>query len=320
MYIKEIQHNNLNYQEAFFKYGSVFNLPKWLEIYSENILVNGIFNSNHELIGAFNLYINKKFGLTYFSTPPYSSNNGFFFINPALNISNKNTFEKDIHFLICDYLKKINFNIIRTAFPVNVIDTQPYFWSNFKVIPNYTYQLMLDKSEEILFENFTTEKRKSIKKATKDLIQVKQEFDYQIVKNLILKTFLRRNKSVDENMINKILFEFADSTNSFTFVAYKNNQPSACTFIIYHNQICYYLLGGYDESNKHHGAGVSCMWQSILYAKKIGIKLFDFEGSMLPEVEKYFREFGGTIVPYYTINKANLLFEIGLKFIKRNTY
>jgi endo-alpha-1,4-polygalactosaminidase (GH114 family) len=45
------------------------------------------------------------------------------------------------------------------------------------------------------------------------------------------------------------------------------------------------------------------MWKSILKAKQMNLKIFDFEGSMLPNVERYFREFGGNLVPYYSCEK-----------------
>jgi hypothetical protein len=53
----------------------------------------------------------------------------------------------------------------------------------------------------------------------------------------------------------------------------------------------------------------------------LGIKYFDFEGSMLPQIEIFFRGFGGQLVPYYNrINKAKLPLEILLKFYKRELF
>ena len=82
----------------------------------------------------------------------------------------------------------------------------------------------------------------------------------------------------------------------------------------------YYLLGGYDFENKHHGAGPLVIWESIKYSKEIGLKYFDFEGSMVPQIEKHFRGFGGKLTPYYRINKARLPLEILLKFLKRELF
>ncbi len=41
---------------------------------------------------------------------------------------------------------------------------------------------------------------------------------------------------------------------------------------------------------------------------------------MFESIEKYFRAFGGDLVPYYRINKAFLPLEILLKFIKRELF
>lgn len=56
------------------------------------------------------------------------------------------------------------------------------------------------------------------------------------------------------------------------------------------------------------------------HAKNLGLKYFDFERSMIPQIERYFRGFGGQLTPYYRINKAKLPFEILLKFFKRESF
>jgi lipid II:glycine glycyltransferase (peptidoglycan interpeptide bridge formation enzyme) len=316
VYIKPIDTLSEQYLKLSQNYGSVFNQKDWISIYNEQIIVLGLFNKNNDLIGAFNVFKAKKLGFSYYITPPYAPSNGLFFINPALNNANQITFAKEVHELIAQYFLTLNGFLILSAFPSSTIDMQNYYWKKFKVIPNYTYQINLLATEEVLFDNLTSEKRKSIRKAQKDELKIENCKDYKIVKSLILKTFERKSKNIDSQYLDKILFQFASENNSFAFVAYNGSLPIACTFIVYHNTTCYYLFGGYDSANRHHGAGVSCMWSAILHAKKIGISTFDFEGSMLQEVEKYFREFGGELVPYYTINKANYLIECLLKISK----
>ncbi len=321
MIVKPIDTKGVDYLKLVEKAGSVFNLPNWLAIYNpENIVTLGIFNLNNELIGALNLYKSKKAGTTYYSVPPYSPSNGFTLINPAQSNANKIAFEKDVHEALIKHFALLKAALFISAFPTNVIDTQPYFWNKYKVIPNYTYQLPLNKTEEELFESITSEKRKSIRKAQKDNIIVSECTDMKIVLELINKTFSRKEKSINESLVKKILFQFSNSENSFAFVAYQNNKPIACTFCVYYKNTSYYLFGGYDEANKHHGAGPLCMWSAILKAKQLAITVFDFEGSMLPEVEKYFREFGGELKPYYTVQKAWLPIEMLLKFKQRNRF
>jgi lipid II:glycine glycyltransferase (peptidoglycan interpeptide bridge formation enzyme) len=125
---------------------------------------------------------------------------------------------------------------------------------------------------------------------------------------------------VDGAFVNKILTSFLNDHSGFAFVSYLNNKPIATAFCISDQTTCYYLLGGYDNENKHQAAGVSVIWNSMLHAKEKGFSIFDFEGSMLPEVEKFFRGFGGNLIPYYTINRAWFPVEVALKFIKRELF
>ncbi len=258
--------------------------------------------------------------MKYAVTPPYTPSNGFMFANPSLSPANKQTNLKNVLDLFVNAIEEKNYSLFVNAFPVNVIDMQPFFWKKYKVVPHYTYRVSLLLSEKVLLENLTTEKRKSINRAAKDNLAVELNYDYKVIRELIYKTFDRKEKALNKKLLDKILGEFANKENSFSFVAYKDNIAIGGTFCVFDNSTCYYLFGGYDAQHKHHGAGVTCMWNSIVHAKKLGLKVFDFEGSMLPEVERYFREFGGELTPYFTVNKGKLPVELLMKFTKRNVF
>jgi predicted N-acyltransferase len=309
-----------SYQRLATSHGSVFNSVGWLQIYGEGVTVYGLYNLNDELIGAFNVFNAKKVGLSYYIVPPFSPSNGLFFINPAVNAASRNSFEKELHTAIAGLFKQLKGFLKISAFPVGISDMQVYYWNGFKVTPNYTYRLALNGSEDDLFASLSSEKRKSIRKAGKDGLQVSLTTDMKVVRELILKTFTRKNKKLNETLLDKILFGFANATNSFAYVAQADGSNIACTFCVTDKDTCYYLFGGYDEKNRHHGAGPACMWNAILHAKSKGITVFDFEGSMLPEVEKYFREFGGVQHAYYSIHRAWLPVEMALKLIMRNRF
>lgn len=301
-------------------HGSVFNSPEWIDIYGKELITLGIFNDNNELIGSFYVFKNKKLGLTYIVNPPFSPGNALCFKNPAEGKSNRITFEKGIHECIAKWLMNQNAKLCVSSFPVQINDMQEYFWKDFKVIPHYTYRLQLNSDVDDLFSNLTGEKRKSIRKAEKDGIKVRQEKNAKPIIELVKKTFSRKNKKFNFLLAEKIIHEFLGNGKGFAFVSEQNGKDLSCNFCIHDNNTAFYLFGGYNSENKHHGAGVSSMWNCILHAKSIGLKTYDFEGSMLPEVEKFFREFGGDLTPYYTINKAGMPFEMALKLKKRNTF
>lgn len=322
MYIKEIDNFNNNnlFIEKSFQYGSIFNSVEWLNIYNEKLKVYGVFNNQDILIGFFNLYFDKKFGKKWIKIPPYSPNIAFYFENSSKNISNFNSENKKFINCLKDFLNQQNYGLLTIALPFNCVDTQPFIWDKYKVIPNYTYQIDLQATEDDILKAFQPERRNDIKKAIKDNVTIENVKSYEYVKQIVLKTFTRKEKNIDYQLIDKILFQFANENNSFAIVALVNNEPIASTFCIYDQNTAYYLLGGYDSNNKHKGAGALTLWEAIKTAKNKNLKVFDFEGSMIIPVEKYFRGFGGSIVPYYTINKASLPLEIILKFIKRETF
>ena len=54
------------------------------------------------------------------------------------------------------------------------------------------------------------------------------------------------------------------------------------------------------------------MAAAIQAAQERGLKTFDFEGSSIPPIERFFRGFGGQLTPYFSIHKAWLPVELAL--------
>lgn len=80
------------------------------------------------------------------------------------------------------------------------------------------------------------------------------------------------------------------------------------------------MFGGFHNALKHEGAGAATIWKAIRYAKSKELATFDFEGSMIPRIERYFRGFGGEIKNYFTLNRAPFIVEVALKMFKRSIF
>lgn len=320
MKIREIKSDGIEeYKTSSFTYRSIFSTYEWLKMF-DNLSIYGIFDEGDNLIGGFYLYKEKKFGITIYRNPPFTP-----FIGPFIKIESQNPVKvankyREILSLMAEFLSKLNYSIIFVSLSRNIIDTLPFIWKKFKVIPGYTYILDLNKPLDNLFKNMTIERRNDINKAIRDKLIIEKVNDFAIIKSLVLKTFFRQGKNINEYYLNKILFEFANDSNSFAFVTFRDKKPIAGAFCIYDKLTAYYLIGGYDYEFKHHGAGALALWKAIEYSKEIGLKYFDFEGSMIPQIERYFRGFGGELKPYFRINKAWLPIEVLLKFYKREIF
>ncbi|MBI5739842.1 MAG: GNAT family N-acetyltransferase [Nitrospirae bacterium] len=305
------------FDELALSYGSVFNTIKWTNIFDRHAQRYGIYDKNGYVIGGFTTYMEKRTCLSVYRNPPFTPEIGPFLKIEASNpVSVMDTWKRSLS-LMAEFIEELPYSIILISFNKDIIDMQPFSWKKFKVTPKYTYVVDLSSPVETLWSNMSNERRKNITRGTRDNLSVRRVTDMELVRSLVLKTYSRQQKEVNEFYLNKILFDFAGDDNSFAFVTFRDDKAIACSFCIYDSKTAYYLLGGYDDDNKHHGGGTLSMWEAIRYARKKELLHFDFEGSMLPPVEKYFRGFGGKLTPYYTVSKAKLPLELLLKFYKR---
>lgn len=81
----------------------------------------------------------------------------------------------------------------------------------------------------------------------------------------------------------------------------KHGNIIAVEYLVWDNKESYGLLGGYDSESSCRGAKSLALWEGIKFSKGIGLQQFDFEGSMIPQIEHFVRKFGGKQTPYFTI-------------------
>ena len=103
----------------------------------------------------------------------------------------------------------------------------------------------------------------------------------------------------------KNLFENCKENSAVKmYFAKYQDEVIAVNFLVYDDNTVYYLMGGIDPSKKDLGAMDVIQFESIKFALESG-RRFDFEGSMIESIEKYFRSFGAIQTPYFSISKTN---------------
>jgi hypothetical protein len=321
MNIRKISPEEMDqYRVIALRQGSVFNSPEWIRVYGDDLHLYGIFDNDNKLTGGFYLFRSSIMGIPYYSTPPHTPSIGLFFSNPAKNSSNRLGVDKEVMTTLSSFFRKNRFSVQRYCLPVGITDMQPLIWDKFKVVPYFTYWIDLKQPEEELWDRISPKLRNNIKKALSDGVSVKQVTDYSVIEPILKQTFIRQKVDLDDVRIKRILYDFANAENSFAFVAYQEERSVSMAFCVFDRDKAYYLFGGVSESQKHEGAGALVLWECIRHAKRIGLPCFDLEGSMIRGVEKFFRGFGGEQKPYFTVNRAPLMLEILLKFVRREIF
>ncbi len=320
MILKPI-HNIDLYAEKAEPFVGVFGSKKWLSIYGNKLTVVGIYKDEHQLIGGFYFLNQKKYGFNFVKLPPYTPHCCLFFVSESKNRSSVSNFYKEIMSDVCTYFTQQKSALTIIAFPSYIVDLQPFIWGKYKVIPNYTYRIDLTDSIEDIKCNFDSKNRNVINKAIKEEVLVTQDSMNKNDLYIFFKgSLLAAGANVYDEELKNIFLKFSDPSNSFALIAKKGEEFFGAVFCVFDKNTCFYLLGGVNKNSGIQGINNLLIQKSIEKAKELGCKTFDFEGSMLKGVEKFFRGFGPELVPYYTVNKASLPLEILLKYKKREIF
>ena len=317
--IQLIEKKHFNrWDELVKKRGSIFQTISWTEIFEPEIARIGIFEKGGDLIGGFILW--ERSGWVY-RNPYYTP-----FIGPFFEVKAQKKFfrmkrEREILSTMVEYLESKKYLLITLQLDPRIRDIFPFFWQNYKVITQYTYRINLKRSKEVILNEMSPERKRNIKKAIKYGINIIESKNTMILKDLVEKSFKRQRKRYPKLTMEKILKKFPPGDgNSVFLVALYKDKPVASIYMVYDDKIAYNLIPAHDHEYAYTGAGALVAYEAILTAQRIGLEYFDFEGSMVPSIERFFRGFGGDLIPYFRVNKAWLPLEIILKFFKRQFF
>ncbi len=302
------------------EHGSVFDTVAWTDMFGDSLTRYGIYDAGGALRGGFCLFCEKRLRLAVLRNPPYTPFIGPFFERRALHPVAGIEESRDVITAVAEFLERARPAMISVSLSNWASDILPFLWRDYKVTPDYTYLLPLGQTDEAILAGMSESRRRNIGKARRDGLHAERTEDFSAIFSLVETTFARQGKDVEREYMKAILFSFARPDNSYAFVVQSNGVPIAGVFVVHDARTAYYLLGGYQSEGKHHGAGALAMFESIRQARKLGLETFDFEGSVIPAIERYFRGFGGKLSPYFRVNKAWLPLEMVIKPFKRRLF
>jgi lipid II:glycine glycyltransferase (peptidoglycan interpeptide bridge formation enzyme) len=248
--------------------------------------------------------VKKKFGFTLITMPLLTQTLGPYIKYPKnQKYYKKLSWEKEIMNTLIGQL--IKFDYFNQNWHYSVTNWLPFYWKKFKQTTRYTY-IIENLTIEELEKNFETDVRRRIKKAIKAGVEIFESNDIKRFYELNKMTFKRQNLSIPYSFeFVKNLYEKAKDKNAVKmyFAKYKD-EIIAANFLVYDENTVYYLMGGIDSTKKNLGGMDLLLYDSIKFALNNGRK-FDFEGSMIESIEKYFRSFGAIQKPYFAVYKFN---------------
>ena len=180
----------------------------------------------------------------------------------------------------------------------------PFYWSKFDQLTKYTYILEV-KDTEVVWGNLRSNIRTDIKKAN-TLLEFSVSDKPEDIISMMEKTFKRQNMDFpyDKSVLNEMVNQCCARNKGCIYKATdKEGNVHSAAFVVWDKEQAYYLLSGSDPQFRNSGSMSFLLWEIILETSKF-IDKFDFEGSAIPSIERFFRAFGGDPVPYFQITKT----------------
>lgn len=247
----------------------------------------------------------KKYGLSYLLQPPLCQTWG-----PILEPNHgKNNYKHFSHIqrLLEALAEMIPFaHLTQINCHASLQYLLPFYEKGFKAEVRYTHQLAIE-AEESLRAGLSSQAKRKLRKSDKA--------DHKIVDGSLesLLAIIRNNQQQGHDIMGGLKQggPLLTAVSQLPYVMIKSlenaggNVVATGMFAMW-NKTTYYLAGAQEPSSNDDGAMYRLLWEGMMEGKKRGSTRFDFEGSMIPGVARFFRQFGSEPVPYFSLIKNRL--------------
>ncbi len=184
------------------------------------------------------------------------------------------------------------------------------FWSGYEQTTKYTYLLESDiYTKEELWNGFSESTRRQIRKSEKTLV-IRKGDDVDV---LSVNQALFKRKSMmlpfDKHVVTDLVQGSVNREQGIVLNAILNDKVVASAWFIWDKSTMYYQGGSTYDEFTDSGAMSLVLWSAIILAQEKKLS-FDFEGSMIPSIERFFRGFGAKQTPYYFLKKETKILQI----------
>lgn len=290
--------------ETITQVNSIFEQPWWLEAVSPGEWEAAEIEQDGRIIARLPYVRGKRLGCRMVGMPEYTQTLGYWTEDTGAKNARKYAREKE---LVTELIQKLPKGCsVDLDLDHRCEYLFPFRWAGYKVQMQYSYRLEDIRDRDQLWSGLADNIRREIKKAQK---QVKVEDNHPIDDLILLqeKTFQRQGRTQEGSSdllrrLDKVLVE--KNARKLLCAVDDSGRIHSAAYFVYDSNCCYYLVGGGDPELRTSGAASLLMWEGIQFASSVS-KAFDFEGSMIEPIERFFRAFGGKPVPYWRVIKLN---------------
>jgi hypothetical protein len=281
--------------------GSLFCRSWWLKAVAPDARVLGYFDHGR-LIAGIPLFLRKRLGIK-FCTMPNLTHTWGVVIEP---IEGKPVHQitRQMEVLTIFARRLSGEQVFLQRFHPAVANFLPFQWQGFRQISRVTYVIEYLCDLDRVWAEMRENQRREIRKAEKRGIVV-ERCNTEIVAENLAKTYGRQGLQCPaKTQPLRLIHQAAQQNDAGECFAARdaNGRVHAAAMLVWDRKRAYYLAGGGDPTLRTSGATALLLWKMMQFSSG-RTAVFDFEGSQIPAVERFFRAFGASQVWYHEISK-----------------
>lgn len=282
---------------------NLFQEPWWLDAVAPGAWAEAVVRKGDEILARLPYVMKRRLGLRIATQPPLTPALGPWLRTTDAKYAKRLGEEKDLLNALIEQLPKVD--LFRQYLAPQVTNWLPFHWAGYQVSVSCTYRIPELLEPEGIWKNFQSSVRTDVLKAKKTLV-VRDDLGVDRLLDVVDMTFRRQNRTLPypRDLVRRIDEACAARQCRKAFVAQDSQERiHAVAYIVWDAQSAYYLFGGGDPELRNSGASSLLLWEAIQHAASV-TKSFDFEGSAVEPIERFFRAFGGLQTPYYGVSKT----------------
>ncbi len=270
------------------------------------------------VLAALPYLIRSRFGLRYIIQPQLTQFSGPVFFPPAdLSPQRRADFEHNACDKLIKGLRELHPGYFCQRFAPSVTDWLPFHWAGFRQTTRYTYRIDDISDTQRVFDSFdrSKERQRRIRRIA-DLYTVDTDIDSATFASFHSEYWHSRGqRDITPEPLMRRVIDTATSRSQGLALGLRDTDGKlqAAWFAVYDSHCAHALLSAKAPDIQSADISALLIWRMIEILSDRTAS-FDFEGSMDPSLEYFYRSFGARQVPLLEVSRiTNPLFHIILR-------
>lgn len=279
---------------------SIFDEPWWLDALAPNAW-DAVEVAHEGRVVARLPYVRRvRRGVVSLLQPPLTQSLGPWLAPAEGKYANRLQVEKERMTALIDGLPP--FHVFRQSFSTHVMNWLPFHWAGFRASVRATYRIDDLTDPDRVWGEFSESTRRQARKAAKS-VEVRDDLPFDRFLELHAATYERQGMAVPvgDDLLRRLDAAAArERARTLLAAVDADEHVRAAVYVVHDERAAYYLLGGRHLDFPSGGDPTLLLWEAIRRLRT-QTEAFDFEGSMIEAIERFFRGFGARQTPYLRV-------------------